>query len=78
MPEPLEYNPSMGSMESHVALMKQRVDSAKEDYDRAVAKGISPAQIENTRKIWEAAQGEYEQFLTGNSSEEDKKEEVAA
>lgn len=59
----LEYRESMGSPEAHVAVLRNRIDHAKADYDRAVEKGI-PAQIETTKREWERAKEEYEEFLT--------------
>ncbi len=68
MPEPLEYNEERGSYEAHLSAMKTRVNSAKEDYNRAVEKGL-PAQIETTKQAWEARQQEYENFMKGNPGE---------
>jgi hypothetical protein len=64
MSESLEYREDAGSPEAHMAIMKNRVESAKDDYDNAVAKK-NPAQIATTKRLWEQAQQEYDDFLAG-------------
>lgn len=68
MPEPLKYSEAMGSPEAHLSVLKTRVDSAKEDYERAKKKGFQ-AQIQSTEQAWKAREQEYENFMKGNPGE---------
>ncbi len=80
MPQPLEYNEARGGVEDHLAVMKNRLDSAQADYDRAASKGI-PAQVEAARKTLEDRQRDYDEFsrgLSGDSRDDENKEAKAA
>jgi len=59
MAESLEYKEAMGSFESHVEVLRKRVEQAQAIYNEAVDKAI-PAQIEGARIRLE----EQQQILT--------------
>lgn len=70
MSQSLEMNPSMGSPEAHLAVMKTRLDTAKANYDRAIEKNISPEAVQTAKAAWETAQNEYNRFMSGNLGDE--------
>ena len=67
MPERLEYNPSMGSPEAHLELLKTRMNNAQAEYEKSKSKGKDfEAQTEAARQTYEAAKQEYEEFSSDN------------
>ncbi|MCL5435728.1 MAG: hypothetical protein M1275_01470 [Patescibacteria group bacterium] len=56
----------MGSLEAHQDIMRLRVETAKEEYERALRKSVgSPAALKQLKSEWEARQEEYENFMEG-------------
>jgi hypothetical protein len=79
MAEVLQYDEAMGSREAHQAVMKTRLDAAQQDYDRAVAKGVSTEAVRAAKELLDAEQQKFDQFMSGGSStdpEENKQETI--
>jgi flagellar biosynthesis/type III secretory pathway protein FliH len=65
----LSSSEAMGSSEARWAIMSTRVASAKDNYDRAVAKNISPEAVQAAKEVWEARLAEHEDFMNKNGDE---------
>ncbi len=79
MAEVLQYDEAMGSREAHQAVMKTRLDTAQQEYDKAVAKGVSQEAIRAAKELLDVEQQKFDQFMSGGSStdpEEHKPESV--
>lgn len=72
MPTPIEFNEARGSMENHLALLQQRIDDARRDYEEALSKGHT-AQAETAKQALDQAQTDYDNFVDQNLPEQKAK-----